>query len=43
MYRKASRVLATLGYVQLLVEMLAVKKVGERRRWKVVAGIEGVK
>ena len=42
LYRKASRLLATLSYVQLLVEMVA-KKRSERSRWKVVLVLEGFK
>lgn len=41
-YRKASRTIAVLGYVELLVEMLARKR-GERARWRIVAIIEAVK
>jgi peroxin-16 len=38
-YRKASRTLATLGYVELLVEMLARRR-GDRVRWRLVLLIE---
>jgi peroxin-16 len=41
-YRKASRTLATLGYVELLVEMLARRR-GDRVRWRLVLLIESVK
>jgi peroxin-16 len=41
-YRKASRALSILGYVELLVEMLARKK-GDRARWRVVVFFEAVK
>ncbi|KAI9637312.1 peroxisome membrane protein [Dioszegia hungarica] len=41
-YRKAARVLTTLGYVQLLLEMLA-KRRGERVRWRLVLVIESIK
>jgi peroxin-16 len=41
-YRKAARVLTTLSYVQLLLEMLA-KRRGERVRWRLVLVLESVK
>ncbi|ORX38615.1 peroxisome membrane protein [Kockovaella imperatae] len=41
-YRKASRILVTIQYVQLLVEMLS-KKRSDRRRWRVLLGLESVK
>jgi peroxin-16 len=41
-YRKASRALSVLGYVELLVEMLARKR-GDRARWRVIVSIEGIK
>jgi len=43
LYRKASRLLVTLSYVELLVEMVAKKKLGDRRRWNFVLGIESIK
>ncbi|ODN78927.1 hypothetical protein L202_04450 [Cryptococcus amylolentus CBS 6039] len=43
LYRRASRALTTVGYLELLVEMVARKKSGERRRWKVVLGLEALK
>ena len=43
LYKKASRVLVILGYVELLVEMLARKKGGDRGRWRVVVAIESAK
>lgn len=42
-YRKASRMLVTISYIELLVEMIAKKKLGDRRRWSVVLGMESVK
>lgn len=42
-YRKASRMLVTIGYIELLVEMVAKKKLGDRRRWNFVLGMEGIK
>lgn len=41
-YRKAARVLTTLSYVQLLLEMLARRK-GERVRWRLVLVLESLK
>ncbi|WVQ74803.1 hypothetical protein IAR50_004409 [Cryptococcus sp. DSM 104548] len=43
LYRRVSRALTTVGYLQLLVEMVARKKLGERRRWKVVLALEAFK
>ncbi|WWD18976.1 hypothetical protein CI109_103433 [Kwoniella shandongensis] len=43
LYRRASRALTTLSYVELLVEMVLRRKAGERARWRVVLGIEGLK
>jgi len=43
LYRKASRLLVTLSYVELLIEMVAKKRLGERRRWNVVLGLESLK
>ncbi|ORY35444.1 peroxisome membrane protein [Naematelia encephala] len=42
-YRRASRALATLGYVQLLIEMVVKRRAGERARWRTVVWIEGLK
>ncbi len=42
LYRRISRLLSTIGYVELLVEMLARKR-GDRHRWSVVLGLETVK
>jgi len=42
-YRKASRMLVTIRYIELLVEMIAKKKLGDRRRWNVVLGMESIK
>ncbi|KAL7423423.1 hypothetical protein Q5752_001003 [Cryptotrichosporon argae] len=41
-YRRAARALTTLGYVQLLVEMV-MKKRGDRARWRTVLGLEWTK
>jgi peroxin-16 len=35
--------LVTISYIELLVEMIAKKKLGDRRRWSVVLGMESVK
>jgi peroxin-16 len=42
-YKRASRALVTLSYVELLVEMIARKKGGDRIRWRLVLGIESLK
>lgn len=42
-YRRASRILVTLNYVELLIEMIARKKAGDRARWRLVLGIESMK
>nr|ODN86397.1 peroxin-16 [Cryptococcus depauperatus CBS 7841] len=42
-YKNASRALNTIRFLELLVEMLARKKVGDRRRWKIVLLFESVK
>lgn len=41
-YRSASKALTTVGYLQLLIEMIA-KKRGDRWRWRVLVGLEGFK
>ena len=41
-YRRASRSLVTIGYVELLVEMVARKR-SDRSRWRIVLLIESVK
>ena len=41
-YRKASRILVTISYIQLLIEMLARKR-SDRYRWKAVLALESVK
>jgi peroxin-16 len=41
-YRRASRTLASIGYVELLVEMVARKR-GERVRWRILLVIESFK
>ena len=43
LYKKASRLLVTIGYVELLVEMLSKKRLGQRRRWNYILGLESVK
>ncbi|KAK8854875.1 hypothetical protein IAR55_003614 [Kwoniella newhampshirensis] len=43
LYRRASRALTTLGYLELLIEMVMRRKAGERARWRVVLGVEGMK
>jgi peroxin-16 len=35
--------LVTIRYIELLVEMVAKKKLGDRRRWNVVLGMESIK
>lgn len=42
-YNSAARALVIIGYGELLAEMLARRKLGEKRAWNVVAGIEAVK
>ncbi|KAK4688983.1 hypothetical protein P7C73_g1126, partial [Tremellales sp. Uapishka_1] len=42
LYSKASRVLTTLSYVELLLEMIARKR-GDRFRWRIVLGIQSIK
>ncbi|WWC71669.1 uncharacterized protein I206_105627 [Kwoniella pini CBS 10737] len=42
-YRRASKALNTIGYVQLVIEMIAKRKGGDRIRWKVVLIIEMIK
>lgn len=42
-YKRASRALVTITYVELLLEMLAKKRGSDRIRWKVVLGLEGFK
>lgn len=43
LYRRASRALATLNYLELLVEMVARRKGNDRIRWRVVVVIEAIK
>lgn len=43
MYRRASRALVTIGYIQLLVEMVSRRKGGDRVRWRVVVLLETIK
>lgn len=42
-YKRASRALSTLTYLELLMEMLARRKGNDRIRWKVVLVIEAIK
>jgi peroxin-16 len=44
-YRRAARMLVVIGYVQLLLEMLAIRRGrnGPRRRWKMVLWLEAIK
>ncbi|WVR07428.1 hypothetical protein IAU60_004469 [Kwoniella sp. DSM 27419] len=42
-YRRAARALTTIGYLELVVEMLARRKGGDRIRWRVVLFMESVK
>lgn len=42
-YRRASRALSTLNYLQLLMEMVTRRKGNDRIRWRVVLIIESVK
>lgn len=39
-YRIAARTLATVQYLQLLVEMVARRRLGAQKRWRIVLGIE---
>lgn len=43
LYKRASRALATLNYLELLIEMMARKRGNDRIRWRVVLVIEAVK
>lgn len=42
-YNVLARALVILGYTELLAEMVARRKLGQKRAWDVVAGIESVK
>lgn len=42
-YRRAARALTTITYIELLSEMVAKRRAGDRVRWKVVFSIETVK
>ncbi|GMK59154.1 hypothetical protein CspeluHIS016_0701690 [Cutaneotrichosporon spelunceum] len=42
-YRRASRALTTITYIELLSEMVAKRRAGDRIRWKVVLSIESIK
>ncbi|PWN35481.1 peroxisome membrane protein [Meira miltonrushii] len=42
-YSRLARVLVIIGYVELLSEMLARRKLGPKKAWDVVVGIESVK
>ena len=43
MYKRASRALSTLTYLELLMEMLARRKGNDRIRWRVILVIEAIK
>lgn len=42
-YNRIAKTLVMIGYVELLVEMMARRKLGSKKAWDVVAGIEAVK
>ncbi|OCF57410.1 peroxin-16 [Kwoniella mangroviensis CBS 10435] len=42
-YKRAGKALSTIGYLELVVEMIAKKKGGDRFRWRVVLFIELIK
>ncbi|WWC90818.1 uncharacterized protein L201_005755 [Kwoniella dendrophila CBS 6074] len=42
-YRKASKLLTTIGYLELVIEMVSKRKFGDRVRWRVVLIIEVIK
>jgi len=42
-YRRASRALSTVTYVELLLEMVAKKRFGDKARWRLVLGVESFK
>jgi peroxin-16 len=42
-YKRASRTLSTLTYLELLMEMIARRKGNDRIRWRVVLVIEAIK
>jgi peroxin-16 len=42
-YKRASRALSTLTYLELLMEMLARRKGNDRIRWRVILVIEAIK
>lgn len=42
-YKRASRTLSTLTYLELLMEMLARRKGNDRIRWRVILIIEAIK
>lgn len=42
-YKAVARALVIIGYAELLAEMLARRKLGQKRAWDVVVGIEGTK
>ncbi|WVQ81980.1 hypothetical protein IAT38_004107 [Cryptococcus sp. DSM 104549] len=43
LYRRASRALTTISFLEMLVEMVAKRKAGDRVRWKAVLGMESIK
>ncbi|WRT68295.1 uncharacterized protein IL334_005271 [Kwoniella shivajii] len=42
-YKRASKALSTIGYLELVIEMIAKRKGGDRIRWRVVLFIEIIK
>lgn len=42
-YNMVARTLVIVGYTELLAEMLARRKLGQKKAWEVVAGIESLK
>ena len=42
-YKLAARLLVLIGYAELLAEMLARRKLSNKRAWDVVLGIEALK
>lgn len=42
-YKRASRALVTITYVELLLEMVAKKRSGDPNRWRLVLGMESIK
>ena len=42
-YRRASRTLVFIQYMQLLTEMVVKKRKGDKKRWEVLLWLEGIK